>query len=105
MAKFISKYPTYTLILTPSQVIEKNGKRKFIPKVVAQFENSVFETNDAKIIKKMKKSPFFRIDFWEEKTPAPVKEKDNNTDNNEEKTPAPVKKKDNNTDNNTENEK
>ena len=74
MAKFISKYTDYQVLIRATYVEVKNG----IPilnrgeKVV--FENSEFATEDKKAIDILRKHPANGIDFIEVKEPEPEPE-------------------------------
>lgn len=74
MAKFISKYTDYQVLIRATYVEVKNG----IPilnrgeKVV--FENSEFATEDKKTIDILRKHPANGIDFIEVKEPEPESE-------------------------------
>ena len=65
MAKFNSHIKSLRIVLKPSQPKFEGGlKVGDTPGEYAQFTNGQFETNDEKIIEKLKGLPTFGVDFF-----------------------------------------
>ena len=62
--KFISKYKEHRVGLVPARhLIDNFGRRNYQAGVSAQFHNGEFETNDPQIIKFLKESVWYGVDF------------------------------------------
>lgn len=64
MTRFISKGKHITVMLRPSRTSIVDGQQVLVhDRILAKFENGVFETNDKYVIKLAKKSPSCGVDY------------------------------------------
>lgn len=62
--KFISKYKEHKVGLIPSRhIIDNFGRRTYLAGKEAQFHDFQFETEDQEIIKLLKESKWYGVDF------------------------------------------
>lgn len=63
--KFISRGLKLRIVLVPSRYMrDAFGARSYVAGKDAQFENSQFETSNPVIIKMLKESKSFGVEFW-----------------------------------------
>lgn len=63
--KFISRGLKLRIVLIPSRYMRDSfGARSYVAGKDAQFENSQFDTSDPEVIKMLKQSKSFGIEFW-----------------------------------------
>lgn len=61
---FMSKYKEHRVVLIPDRyTVDNFGRRTFQKGVSAQFHNNQFETNDKEVIKLLKESVWYGVDF------------------------------------------
>ena len=62
--RFVSKYKEHRIVLVPDRYIIDNYGRRMLQKgISAQFTNNQFETDDPEIIKLLKESQWYGVDF------------------------------------------
>ena len=63
--RFISKGLKLRIVLVPARYVRDSfGSRSYVAGKDAQFDNNQFETSDPEIIKMLKQSKSFGIEFW-----------------------------------------
>lgn len=61
---FTSKYKEHRIVLIPDRhLVDNYGRRTLQKGISAQFHNNQFETNDPQIIKLLKESEWYGVDF------------------------------------------
>jgi hypothetical protein len=62
--RFVSKYKEHRIVLIPDRYIIDNYGRRILKKgIAAEFNNHIFETEDPEVIKLLKESQWYGVDF------------------------------------------